>query len=142
MDRLDYLDLTLCKNHGHIFELFYDNGVDPVDTINKFVLSEPQRCYDTKNALATSQDILYFYEMFKEEYPVLAIFCYNNPVCREALFYAGFIMQYVSYREEVPVKLFFTLDMIVWLYNNYSVLHTQDNEYVLNLLLEMNISIK
>lgn len=80
--------------------------------------------------------------MFKEEYPVLAMFCYNNPVCREALFYAGFIMQYVSYREEVPVKLFFTLDMIVWLYNNYSVLHTQDNEYVLNLLLEMNISIK
>ena len=29
--------------------------------------------------------------------------------------------------------------MVVWLYNNYSVLHTQDNEYVLNLLLEKKL---
>ena len=136
MRDFDHTGLLLAEYQGKIFEKSNDLNCSTAIFIRRFLHSDFLKRMDSNNPAAISLDVNEAMESIQKQFGDSD---YGKiKYSKSALFWIGYMYRYISYTRMVTTKFAMNLISYSQLNDVYYSFHTQDPEWCVHSLLEMN----
>ena len=136
MRKLDHSGLILSEYQGKLFEKSDELRCSTGIFIRRFLHSELLKILDENNPSALSMDVNEGINSILEQFGDSS---YGKvKYSRSSLFWMGYLYRYISYTRETSTKLLFKMFDYRQLNDAYYSYHTQDPEWCIQSLLEIN----
>ncbi|SEK85385.1 hypothetical protein SAMN02910377_02021 [Pseudobutyrivibrio ruminis] len=128
--------LILAEYQGKLFEKSVDLNCSTPIFIRRFLHSDLLAKLDNNNPSLLSLDVIEGINSIQEQFGDLE---YGNvKYSKSALFWMGYLYRYISYTRDISTKLLFQLFGYKQINDLYYTLHTQDPEWCITYLLDIN----
>lgn len=136
MKEFDHDGLLLAEYQGKLFEKSADLNCSTAVFIRRFLHSEYVKKLDTNDLSALSLDVKEGIDSIQNQFGDSDYG--KTKYSKSALFWIGYMYRYISYTREVTTKFVMKLFPHKQLNDVYYSFHTQDPEWCVQSLLEMN----
>ena len=136
MKEFDHDGLLLAEYQGKLFEKSADLNCSTAVFIRRFLHSEYVKKLDTNDLSALSLDVKEGIDSIQNQFGDSDYG--KTKYSKSALFWIGYMYRYISYTREVTTKFVMKLFPHKQLNDVYYAFHTQDPEWCVQSLLEMN----
>ncbi len=136
MKEFDHDGLLLAEYQGKLFERSADLNCSTAVFIRRFLHSEYVKKLDTNDLSALSLDVKEGIDSIQNQFGDSDYG--KTKYSKSALFWIGYMYRYISYTREVTTKFVMKLFPHKQLNDVYYSFHTQDPEWCVQSLLEMN----
>lgn len=136
MRKLDHKGLLLTEYQAKLFERSYELGCSTGVFIRRFLHSDLLKKLDENNPFALSLDVNEGISSIIEQFGPSR---YGKiKYSKSALFWIGYMYRYISYTREITTGLAMSLFAYKQMNELYYTYHTQDPEWCISNLLELN----
>ena len=136
MKSFDHDGLLLAEYQGKIFEKSTELGCSTAVFLRRFLHSDLLKKMDTNDVTSLSLDVNEGMESIQNQFGESDYG--KNKYSKSAMFWIGYIYRYISYTRGVTTKFVMRLFPYKQLNDVYYSFHTQDPEWCVHSLLEMN----
>ena len=136
MKKFDHTGLLLAEFQGKLFEKSTDLNYSTAVFIRRFLHSDFLKRMDTNDVTSISLDVNEGIDSIQKQFGDTN---YGKiKYSKSAMFWIGYMYRYISYTREVTTKFVMSLFSYSQLNDVYYSFHTQDPEWCVQSLLEMN----
>lgn len=136
MKKIDHDGLLLAEYQGKIFEKSVDLNCSTPIFIRRFIHSDFLKKIDNTNPQLLSLDVLDAINSIEDQFGKSNYG--KEKYSKSSMFWMGYIYRYISYTREQSTKFVMKLFPYKQLNKLYYVYHTQDMEWCISNLLELN----
>lgn len=136
MKKFDHNGLLLAEYQAKIFEKSVDLNCSTSIFIRRFIHSDILKKMDDNNPQNLSLDVCDAINSINEQFGESNYG--KEKYSKSAMFWIGYIYRYISYTREQPTKFIMKLFSYKQLNSLYYTYHTQDMEWCVSNLLELN----
>lgn len=136
MKTFDHDGLLLAEHQGKIFEKSADLGTSTAVFLRRFLHSDYLKKLDRNEVVSLSLDAQEAIESIENQFGASSYG--KTKLAKSALFWIGYMYRYISYTRQVSTKFVMRLFPYQQLNDVYYSFHTQDPEWCVRSLLEMN----
>lgn len=136
MKAFDHDGLLLAEHQGKLFEKSAELGCSTPVFLRRFLHSDYLKKLDRNEAASLDLNVNEAMDSIVGQFGALSYG--KTKYAESALFWIGYMYRYISYTREVPTKAVMRLFPYRQLNDVYYSFHTQDPEWCLRSLLEMN----
>ena len=136
MKTFDHDGLLLAEHQGKIFEKSAELGTSTAVFLRRFLHSDYLKKLDRNEVVSLSLDAQEAIESIENQFGASTYG--KTKYAKSALFWIGYMHRYISYTRQVSTKFVMRLFPYQQLNDVYYSFHTQDPEWCVRSLLEMN----
>ena len=136
MKTFDHDGLLLAEHQGKIFEKSAELGTSTAVFLRRFLHSDYLKKLDRNEVVSLSLDAQEAIESIENQFGASSYG--KTKFAKSALFWIGYMYRYISYTRQVSTKFVMRLFPYQQLNDVYYSFHTQDPEWCVRSLLEMN----
>lgn len=136
MKTFDHDGLLLAEHQGKIFEKSAELGTSTAVFLRRFLHSDYLKKLDRNEVVSLSLDAQEAIESIENQFGASSYG--KTKLAKSALFWIGYMYRYISYTRQVSTKFVMRLFPYQQLNDVYYSFHTQDPEWCVRSLLEMN----
>ena len=136
MKTFDHDGLLLAEHQGKIFEKSAELGTSTAVFLRRFLHSDYLKKLDRNEVVSLSLDAQEAIESIENQFGTSSYG--KTKLAKSALFWIGYMYRYISYTRQVSTKFVMRLFPYQQLNDVYYSFHTQDPEWCVRSLLEMN----
>ena len=136
MKTFDHNGLLLAEHQGKIFEKSVELGTSTAIFLRRFFHSDYLKKLDRNEVVSLSLDAQEAIESIENQFGASSYG--KTKFAKSALFWIGYMYRYISYTRQVSTKFVMRLFPYQQLNDVYYSFHTQDPEWCVRSLLEMN----
>ena len=136
MKTFDHDGLLLAEHQGKIFEKSAELGTSTAVFLRRFLHSDYLKKLDRNEVVSLSLDAQEAIESIENQFGASSYG--KTKLAKSALFWIGYMYRYISYTRQVSTKFVMRLFSYQQLNDVYYSFHTQDPEWCVRSLLEMN----
>ena len=136
MKTFDHDGLLLAEHQGKIFEKSAELGTSTAVFLRRFLHSDCLKKLDRNEVVSLSLDAQEAIESIENQFGASTYG--KTKFAKSALFWIGYMYRYISYTRQVSTKFVMHLFPYQQLNDGYYSFHTQDPEWCVRSLLEMN----
>lgn len=136
MRKFDHDGLLLSEFQGKLFEKSFDLNCSTPIFMRRFLHSDLLKILDRNNTYSFSLDVIEGMRMIEEQFGESN---YGKiKYSKSSLFWIGYMYRYISYTREESTRFIMSIFSYKQMNDVYYVYHTQDPEWTVRSLLEIN----
>lgn len=136
MRKFDHDGLLLSEFQGKLFEKSFDLNCSTPIFMRRFLHSDLLKILDRNNTYSFSLDVIEGMRMIEEQFGESN---YGKiKYSKSSLFWIGYMYRYISYTREESTRFIMSIFSYKQMNDVYYVYHTQDPEWAVRSLLEIN----